>query len=1005
MKWVKYLLTLLASLILGSVLILAGMVLLLQESHYKRLLGWGAEAFLDSQLLIKGPFKLDISRNLSLSSGDILLHANDDSYRLAIGKLNANFRLGSYLQTGSFWFNHLELEDIDLEVIESSEDNDGFNFKDLEIPLVIISKAQFNNLQISYQELLPGTLHKFSLDELNLEGLGGEKPVSLSAKGSLKGKPFELEGRSDSVAQLLKHQDPLTVQMTLSSELINIKIQGTIDEPFEGGGLDLQIQTDIPQLKNIIEIFWDEIPVFGDFQSSFALRGDYKALRLESIDLHLQREQEVDLKISGSIADLLSGKGLDLQVNGTSNNPEVLSWLLFEKYDRMQTLQVSGKLQGDVEKLSLHDLNAVVETVDDMKLQVSGNADVNLAAQLSDPSKYRIAMDMDFQSNDIAQLAEKFDYTLPELGPMHLRGKLVTQDSELLLQGARLTVGTDEQSILHANGMVAAQLSDPSKYRIAMDMDFQSNEIAQLAEKFDYTLPELGPMHITGWLESKESELHLNDAIIVVGADNQPNIRANGRVVTKLEKDASSININYDVAVSPLIAAFSDLQPSNLGRLQGDAVIANLDGDWGIENFTVASTNTGLYQLQMSGSYDDLETYDKALITTSLSIDSPIKLGEALGLNLSGLASYDLKGELSIKKGHLYYVGKTSLGNTNSTAKLNGYLKDGKPVFGGNFDIPILYLTDLGFGASKLDVPKAPVETPISPYVFSREPLNLDFLKEFDFDFVVSVDKVESDMLRLSSVKSHLKLNNGHLAGPVSLVFEDGKTDINLDIKVLAVPEYRFSIISDDLILGPLMAQVTEDIPIEGYSNIYLELHTRGNTPHELASNLSGDVDLGLENARIPQKYVDILFVDAFGWALHSTTRKSHANLNCVLMTFGINKGSVKSETVIMDGPRLSIAGQIDMDLGKETLDIVLLPKKKKRMFAKTTPVKVQGPMRDPKVTAIPARAAAEIGAMTLFSGVFVPLRLSEKIWQIMSDGDVPGVGCANVEKLSETSN
>ena len=513
-------------------------------------------------------------------------------------------------------------------------------------------------------------------------------------------------------------------------------------------------------------------------------------------------------------------------------------------------------------------------------------------------------------------------------------------------------------------------------------------------------------MHITGWLESKESELHLNDAIIVVGSDNQPNIRANGRIVTKLEKDASSININYDVAVSPLIAAFSDLQPSNLGRLQGDAVIANLDGDWGIENFTVASTNTGLYQLQMSGSYDDLETYDKALITTSLSIDSPIKLGEALGLNLSKMGPYNQKGELAIKKGRLYYDGKTSFGNSDSTTKLSGYLKDGKPVFNGSFDIPILYLTDLGLVASETDVPKASVETPTSPYIFSREPLNLDFLKEFDFDFVVSIDEVESDALRLSSIKSNMKLNNGHLSGPVSLEFEDGKTDINLDIKVLDVPEYRLSIISDDLILGPLMAQVTEEIPIEGYSNIYLELHARGNTPHELASNLSGDVDFGLENARIPQKYVDLLFVDALGWALHSTTRKSHANLNCVLMTFGINKGSVKSETVIMDGPRLSIAGQIDMDLGKETLDIVLLPKKKKRLFAKTTPVKVQGPMRDPKVTAIPARAAAaEIGAMTLFSGVFVPLRLSEKIWQIMSDGDVPGVGCANVEKLSETSN
>jgi len=122
-------------------------------------------------------------------------------------------------------------------------------------------------------------------------------------------------------------------------------------------------------------------------------------------------------------------------------------------------------------------------------------------------------------------------------------------------------------------------------------------------------------------------------------------------------------------------------------------------------------------------------------------------------------------------------------------------------------------------------------------------------------------------------------------------------------------------------------------------------------------------------------------------------------------MTFGVNRGEVKSETIIADGPLLSIAGQIDMDLGEETLDIVLLPRQKKRMFSSATPVKIQGPMRNPKVSAIPAKAAmTEIGTMTLFSSVFIPLRLGEKIWQLMSDGDKLGGGCANVDELLEAS-
>jgi len=53
----------------------------------------------------------------------------------------------------------------------------------------------------------------------------------------------------------------------------------------------------------------------------------------------------------------------------------------------------------------------------------------------------------------------------------------------------------------------------------------------------------------------------------------------------------------------------------------------------------------------------------------------------------------------------------------------------------------------------------------------------------------------------------------------------------------------------------------------------------------------------------------------------------------------------------------------------------------------------------------IPAKAAiAEIGTMTLFSSVFIPLRLGEKIWQLMFDGDKLGGGCTNVDKLLEAS-
>jgi len=120
------------------------------------------------------------------------------------------------------------------------------------------------------------------------------------------------------------------------------------------------------------------------------------------------------------------------------------------------------------------------------------------------------------------------------------------------------------------------------------------------------------------------------------------------------------------------------------------------------------------------------------------------------------------------------------------------------------------------------------------------------------------------------------------------------------------------------------------------------ELRASGHSPHDLVSNLSGSASLGLENARIPNHYVKLLSLDVFGWVLSkSVSVNPYSNLNCVVVAFDISAGEVKSEALITDGPNLNIGGQINMNLGEETLDIVLLPTEKRRLFSSISPVHV----------------------------------------------------------------
>ena len=84
-------------------------------------------------------------------------------------------------------------------------------------------------------------------------------------------------------------------------------------------------------------------------------------------------------------------------------------------------------------------------------------------------------------------------------------------------------------------------------------------------------------------------------------------------------------------------------------------------------------------------------------------------------------------------------------------------------------------------------------------------------------------------------------------------------------------------------------------------------------------------------------------------------------------------------------------------------MNIVILPKQKRRLFSTISPVKIKGPMRDPEVKAVPAKAAIqEIGTMALVPYVYVPLKLLSSLWSVVDDGDETGQGCTAVKAVSE---
>lgn len=1082
--WLRRLWIFLVSGFLGSLLVLIGALIFLDGDDYKPVFSWVAGTFFDAELQIDGPLRVHVSSGVLISARQVQLKARDDSYFLSADSLKGDVRLRDVV-SGTLWVRDLSVSDFFMKIHET--DSGEFDWNSFTFPPVVIERARFSNLVVEYQEIAPGTLHRFALNELDFDDVNDRGPVHLQASGILEGRDFELTGTFPPLEQALDQETPKPVVIAMTGAHMQARLYGTITDPLNGRGMDFNVNLNIPEAHELLEVFWDGIPAVGAVQGGARLQGDYAVPRLADIDIHMHRGEEVDLTVTGSVDNIFTGEGADLHMVGQSSHPQVASWMLFGTVSAISALSIDGHLQEQQGVYRVRDLNAEVKTSDGLEMKASGDgqlyparhrfsdADEGIDLDLSAPNTdalnlyqveaipslgpvtgrarlivsrdaialYKtdlsigkgsatsvrlqgqlgqvplhdvkamsdINLKVDIKTTDLAALARIFDFQIDhdQTAPGHVVTHLTGEGSNINLGQTDISIGSKDGAIIRASGkadnVVVTDTSISANARF--DVSASASDLSQFSEFVGVDLPKLGAVAGNANLVVKGTRLTLDQMRINIGAPDQPTIRLDGEVVSELHK-GSTVSMGYELAVSDLVAALTGEPPGYLGRLRGEADVSDFDGSWGIEKFRLKSSDTRIYRLDIGGVYKDLKENDLVKVNANLDIDDPVALGKAIGVDLSGYSAYHSEGILTGDDNSISYTATAEVGRTSSKTVLNGSLVNGKPYFKGSFEIPVLYLSDFGFNPE--EIVEEPLDIDVdnkgSGDIFSKEPYQLGVLNDFDLDFDFLIDEVESHgELAIDSVNAHLGLKDGHLRlDPFKLVFEGGTTDVTFGLQASGTPSFKLNVLADDVKLGPMMAQVQDDVPINGYSNVHVDINASGDSPHEMASSLNGMMDLGFENAKIPSKYIQFLSVDVLGWAVSSAFKKrKFADLNCVVATFEATNGKVKSTVLIADGPNISLGGSIKLNLRRETMNIVLLPKQKRRLFSSVSPVKIKGPMRNPDIDAVPTKAAIqEIGGMALVPYVYVPLKLIGKLWSVVDDGDDVGQGCAAIKAVSE---
>jgi len=518
--------------------------------------------------------------------------------------------------------------------------------------------------------------------------------------------------------------------------------------------------------------------------------------------------------------------------------------------------------------------------------------------------------------------------------------------------------------------------------------------------------------------QSYPIEFHLSRDL--AGSDSVHNdaeiITADGSI-RRLSSGDNLVELRLSVDVSEGLGTFREgLSPNNLGLLQGKLSFSNEAGPWHIKKIDLASGSTSLYQLAITGAVAGLNQEADVNLQSQLTVPSPAALGRQLGLDLSGYGAFTTTGVLKGNKNALNYQGNTIIGRSESEVILNASLEKERPMIKGSLSIPRLYLADIGIEDPSLEIvePEAPstgdqvddsqqakrekwkvwktlkrkLQKPASKdktYIFAREPLNFAKLQDIEVNLSIQIDKIEGTAYSIDQVNGELKLADGvlHIA-PLQLVFEQGVTQLEFKMDTRKTAEFSLQLQADNLILGQLISQIQSEVPVKGKANLLLDVSSKGHSAHALASNLSGSLRFELEEASIPSQYIEFLSVDVLGWvARQSRLEEVYTRLDCIMMDFDIVQGVASSQLLLAGGPNLFVNGVASVDLGEESIDMVLLPRQKKNLFSQMPPVKIKGSLKNPVVLALPKKAAATAIATTvLLPGAIIPQYVIKKFWK-----------------------
>lgn len=424
---------------------------------------------------------------------------------------------------------------------------------------------------------------------------------------------------------------------------------------------------------------------------------------------------------------------------------------------------------------------------------------------------------------------------------------------------------------------------------------------------------------------------------------------------TKLSVDVRSGEPEETDAFAPLLLSGDGRYRGNNFQLQGriDSPLALLDQQ---KRFRIdLMARAGATRARLLGGLDtplQLEDFDLGL---ELAGDDMAQLYPLLGLAIPTTSAYALKGRLGRAGGIWSYRDMHGVvGDSDLAGDVSVDTRRPRRLLRANLISKRLDFDDLaGFvgGTPRVGRGERATRTTPAGRLFPSRPYSLSKLRAMDADVRLRARKVTSPTLPLEAMDAHLKLVDGDLhLDPLNLGLAGGQ--INSRIRLDSRQDPIVANIDLRARRMELPRLVPEGAPESaGRIGGRVLISGRGNSVATLMATADGEIGVAMGRGQISNLTLELAGLDIAEALKYIIGKDRVVPVHCGFADFAVKDGVMSLNAFAFDTTDTLVLAEGSIDLGDETLDLLLKPRPKdKSPLSLRSPLRVRGTLMDPTI-------------------------------------------------------